>query len=321
MEVYLDNSATTKVSKEVMDLMTKVSCEDYGNPSSKHSMGMRAEQYIKKATEIIAATLKVHPREILFTSGGTEANNLALVGAAFANNRRGNHIITTRIEHPSVQEPVLFLENCGFKIDFAPVDRSGRLIEEELYQLINKDTILISIMYVNNEIGSVQDIDKIISEIRKIKRNVIIHVDATQAIGKYYIYPEREGIDLLTFSGHKIHGPKGIGALYVHRKVKINPLVYGGGQQRGFRPGTENVPAIAGLGLAIQEAYDKFNHKIEKLYKFKQYFLREVSKLDDIKINGIPKECENFEMEYIKMTAPHIMSVSFEGEAKSYFML
>ncbi len=313
MEVYLDNSATSKVSQKVMELVTKLSIEDYGNPSSKHNIGMKAEQYIKKASEIIGDSLKVQPKEIIFTSGGTEANNLALIGTAFANNRSGKHIITTRIEHPSVHEPMVFLESCGFKTDFAPVDRTGKVVKEKLYEMIKDDTILISIMYVNNEIGSVQDIEELITGIRKRKSNVIIHVDGTQAIGKYHIYPERQGIDLLTFSGHKIHGPKGIGALYAHRRVKINPILLGGGQQRGYRSGTENVPAIAGLGLAVEESYENFHHTRENLYKLKQHFLREVSAIDDVKVNGLPRQSENFEMEYIKTTAPHIISVSFKG--------
>ena len=208
MEVYLDNSATSRVSEKVRDLLMKVSYIDYGNPSSKHRKGMEAEQYVKRSAEIIAENLRVQPKEIIFTSGGTESNNLALIGTALANKRSGNHIITTKIEHPSVHQPILFLENYGFKIDFAPVDRTGRIIEEKLYELINENTLLVSIIYVNNEIGSVQDLDKIIFELKKRKKNIIVHVDAVQALGKYQIYPQRQGIDLLSISGHKIHGPK-----------------------------------------------------------------------------------------------------------------
>ena len=313
MEVYLDNSATSRVSEKVRDLLMKVSYIDYGNPSSKHRKGMEAEQYVKRSAEIIAENLRVQPKEIIFTSGGTESNNLALIGTALANKRSGNHIITTKIEHPSVHQPILFLENYGFKIDFAPVDRTGRIIEEKLYELINENTLLVSIIYVNNEIGSVQDLDKIIFELKKRKKNIIVHVDAVQALGKYQIYPQRQGIDLLSISGHKIHGPKGIGALYANRRVRINPILFGGGQQQGLRSGTENVPAIAGLGQAVDESYEDFNKKIDKIYRLKQYFLKEISKLDDIEVNGLPRECKDFEMNHLKKTAPHIISVSFNG--------
>jgi len=314
MEVYLDNSATTKVTEGVKNHMMKALNEDYGNPSSMHRMGIKAEQYMKEAAAIIASSLKVEPKEIIFTSGGTEANNLALIGTALANRRRGNHIITTRMEHPSVHQTLVYLGENGFEISFAPVDSSGRLIKEKLFELIKENTLMVSIMYVNNEIGSVQDIAELAAQLKSRKKDLIIHVDAVQAFGKYRIYPKREGIDLLTFSGHKIHGPKGIGALYVSDKVKINPIVFGGGQQKGLRSGTENVPGIAGLGQAVAELYTDFEAKIARLYDFKQRFLQEVSKLEQVTVNGMPAECtEAFEMEQIKKTAPHIMNVSFEG--------
>ncbi|NLK28415.1 MAG: cysteine desulfurase [Clostridiales bacterium] len=314
MEVYLDNSATTKVSESVRDCMMKIMYEDYGNPSSMHLMGVRAENYIKEAARIIAETLKVEPKEIIFTSGGTEANNLALIGAAMANKRRGKHIISTRIEHPSVHQPLVFLEENGFEISFLPVDTTGKIIKEELYKQVTEDTLLVSMMYVNNEIGVVQDVEEIVAELKERKKDILIHVDAVQAFGKYRIYPKRMGIDLLTFSGHKIHGPKGSGALYVNRNVRISPIMFGGGHQRGLRSGTENVPAIAGLGQAVLELYTNFDDKISKMYELKQYFLREVSSLPGVTINGLPKECtDQFEMEQIKKTAPHIMSVSFDG--------
>lgn len=314
MEVYLDNSATTKVTDSVRNLMVKVLDEDYGNPSSMHRLGVKAEQYMKESAAIIAGTLKVEPKEIIFTSGGTESNNLALIGTAMANKRMGNHIITTRIEHPSVHQTLVYLEDNGFKISFAPVDETGKLIKEKLYELINENTIIISIMYVNNEIGAVQDITELAAEIKKRKKDIIFHVDAVQAFGKYRIYPKREGIDLLTFSGHKIHGPKGSGALYISDKIKINPVVFGGGHQRGLRSGTENVPAIAGLGQAVSELYTDYERKISLMYELKQSFLKEISTLEGVSINGLPKECTNdFEMEQIRKTAPHIMNVSFQG--------
>lgn len=314
MEVYLDNSATTKVNTRVRDKLVAILDEDYGNPSSMHRLGIKAEQHIKEAAQIIAEVLKVEPKEIIFTSGGTEANNLALIGAAMANKRRCNHIITTRIEHPSVHKPLLYLEENGFEISFIPVDETGRIIKEKLYELIKENTLLVSVMYVNNEIGAVQDIAELAKEIKARKKDLIFHVDAVQAFGKYRIYPRREGIDLLSFSGHKIHGPKGIGALYVSEQVRISPTVFGGGHQRGLRSGTENVPGIAGLGQAVAELYQDFDEKISRMYHLKQRFLQEVSKLEGVVINGLPKECTDaFEMEQLIKTAPHIMSVSFQG--------
>jgi Cysteine sulfinate desulfinase/cysteine desulfurase and related enzymes len=314
MEVYLDNSATTRVTEGVRDIVARALYEDYGNPSSMHRLGVKAEQYMKESACIIANTLKVEPKEILFTSGGTEANNLALIGTAMANKRRGNHIITTRIEHPSVHQPLVYLEENGFQISFAPVDETGKLIKEKLYELIKDNTLMVSIMYVNNEIGSVQDIEELASELKKRKKDLIFHVDAVQAFGKYRIYPKRTGIDLLSFSGHKIHGPKGIGVLYVSEKIKINPTIFGGGHQRGLRSGTENVPGIAGIGQAVTELYQSFDEKIARMYHLKQKFLQQISKLEGVTINGVPKECTgDFEIEQLKNTAPHIMSVSFQG--------
>ncbi|HBY70986.1 MAG TPA: cysteine desulfurase NifS, partial [Lachnospiraceae bacterium] len=298
----------------VRDKMVKVLYEDYGNPSSMHLLGVKAENYMKESASIIAECLKVEPKELIFTSGGTESNNLAIIGTALANKRRGNHIITTQIEHPSVHQPLAFLEENGFEISYLPVDHTGKIIKEKLYDLIKEETLLVSIMYVNNEIGAVQDIEEIASELKRRKKDILIHVDAVQAFGKYHIYPKRMGIDLLTFSGHKIHGPKGSGVLYVNEKVKLNPLMFGGGHQRGLRSGTENVPAIAGVGQAVSELYTDFEEKIDRMYELKQYFLREISGLPDVTINGLPEECTDaFEMEQIKKTAPHIMSVSFGG--------
>lgn len=314
MEVYLDNSATTKVTSGVRDIVSKVLYEDYGNPSSMHRLGVRAEQYMKDSASIIANSLKVDPKEIIFTSGGTEANNLALIGTALANRRRGNHIITSRIEHPSVHQTLAFLEENGFEVSFAPVDASGKLIKEKLYEMIKENTLMVSVMYVNNEIGAVQDIDELADGLRKKKKDLIFHVDAVQAFGKYRIYPKREGIDLLTFSGHKIHGPKGIGVLYASDKIKLHPTIFGGGHQRGLRSGTENVPGIAGIGQAVSELYTDFDSKMDKLYHLKQRFLQEISKLEGVTINGLPSECSDaFELEQIKKTAPHIMNVSFQG--------
>lgn len=314
MEAYLDNSATTKPSKGVCEIMGQVLCEDYGNPSSMHRLGVKAERYVKDAASIIAGSMKVEPKEIIFTSGGTEANNLALIGTAMANRRRANHIITTRIEHPSVHQTLAYLQENGFEVDYAPVDETGRLIKEKLYDLIKENTLMVSIMYVNNEIGSVQEIDELAAEVKNRKKDIIFHTDAVQAFGKYRIYPKRENIDLLSFSGHKIHGPKGIGVLYVSEKVLIRPTIFGGGHQRNLRSGTENVPGIAGLGQAVKEAYTDFDTKIERMYGLKQHFLQEISHLEGVTVNGVPKECSQaYEMEFLKKAAPHIMNVSFQG--------
>jgi len=317
VEVYLDNSATTMVTEGVRNKMMKVLEEDFGNPSSMHILGIRAENHIKDGAKEFADILKVDTKEIIFTSGGTESNNLAIIGSVMANKRRGNHIITTKIEHPSVHEPFAYLEDNGFEVSYISVGNNGKIDKEELYDTLREDTLLVSIMYVNNEIGAVQDIEEIILELKKRKNDLIIHVDAVQAFGKYKIYPKRLGIDLLSISGHKIHGPKGTGVLYVNSKTRINPIVFGGGHQRGLRSGTENVPGIAGIGQAAVELYTDFEDKIVRMYKLKQHFIKEISALPGVAFNGLPiKYGDNgdaFDMDTLKETAPHIISVSFEG--------
>lgn len=309
MEAYLDNAATTKVFNSVKDIMEKVLCEDYANPSSLHFKGLEAERYIRNTREIIAKQLKVQKKEITFTSGGTESNNLALIGTAYANRRSGRHIITSGVEHPSVYNAISFLEDEGFHITYVPVDSRGKIIIDKLIKEINEHTILVSIMYVNNEIGSVQDISKISKFIKKTNPSTLLHVDGVQAFSKYNIYPKKEGIDLLSISGHKVHGPKGIGALYVREKVKINPLMFGGGQEKGLRPGTENVPAIAGLGQCISDIYEDHEEKIKSLYTLKEQFVNGIIHLDEliggVSINAIGDD--------IMETAPHIVSVSFKN--------
>ena len=307
MEAYFDNAATTRVAPEVQDIVKKVMDLDYGNPSSRHRKGAEAEQYIKEAQDIIAGTLKAEPKEIIFTSGGTESNNMALIGAAFANRRRGNHIISTRIEHASVYNPLLFLEEQGFRITFLNVDRQGHIDPEELKQAICPETILVSVMMVNNEIGAIEPIEEIGKIIKKANPDIVFHVDAIQAYGKLKISVKRCKIDLLSVSGHKIHGPKGTGFLYVRDKVKLRPIIYGGGQQRDFRSGTENVPGIAGLGMAAKLIYTNHAEKIEKIRQVKDTFLTGVRKLDGVVDNS--------------GEAPHIASVSFRGIERSEVLL
>ncbi len=305
MEVYLDNAATTRAFNSVKDIIVETLEADYGNPSSMHKKGIDAEKYIKEAKEILAKALKADTREIYFTSGGTESNNMALIGTAYGNKRNGNHIITTKIEHPSVHNPLIFLEENGFRISYIPVDSMGRIIEEELLNTVCEDTILVSMMYVNNETGSVQNIKDLSKKI-KIKNPVtLVHVDAIQAFGKYTIYPSREGIDLLSISGHKIHGPKGSGVLYVKDKVKLKPILFGGGQQKGMRSGTENVPGIAGIGQAVKEIYADHVNKVNHLYDLKQYLIEGLKKLENVYINCVSDN--------LRDSAPHIVSASFEG--------
>lgn len=299
MEVYLDNSATTKPFKEVVEIMVKTMEEDYGNPSSVHMKGIFAEKYIKEAKEKISKELKVESKEIYFTSGGTESNNLAIIGTAMANKRQGNHIITSCIEHPSVYNTMFYLEEQGFRVTYLPVDEKGIVDLEILKNSICDDTILISIMYVNNEVGAVEPIEEIAKIIKNSGKNIIFHVDAIQAFGKYRIYPKRIGIDLLSISGHKIHSSKGIGVLYIKDRLKIKPIIFGGEQQKGLRSGTENVPAIAGIGVATELIYKDFNKKHEKLNLLKNTFIDKVMQIKNIRNNS--------------GLAPHIISISFIG--------
>lgn len=303
MEVYLDNSATTKCYQSVADLMVRILTEDYGNPSSMHRKGFEAEKYIREAKEIISKNLKVSEKEIYFTSGGTESNNLAIIGTAMANQRSGRHIITSSIEHPSVLNTMKYLEEQGFDVTYLPIDENGIVELDSLKKALKKETILVSIMYVNNEIGAVQPIEQISKIVKDNNPKTILHVDAVQAYGKFKINPSKIKIDLLSISGHKIHGPKGIGILYVNEKIKIRPINFGGEQQKGLRSGTENVPGIAGIGLAIKDLYTDFDAKRNALYQIKQSFVAQITALEGIAINGLIGE----------ESAPHIVSVGFDG--------
>ncbi len=303
MEVYLDNSATTKCFEEVADLVKEVMCEDYGNPSSMHTMGLRSEQYLRYARETIAKNLKVSEKEILFTSGGTESDNLALIGTAFANVRRGRHLITTQIEHPAILQTMSYLESQGFTVTYLPVDNNGRISLSDLEQAITEETILVSIMHTNNEIGALEPIAEAGALIKKRNPAIVFHVDAVQGYGKFRIMPRRMGIDLLSVSSHKIHGPKGIGFLYINEKIRINPILFGGGQQKGMRSGTENVPAIAGMAKAIEMIYRDLDREIERLYELKEYFIQKVQAIPDVIVNGLTG----------RDSAPHIISLSVRG--------
>lgn len=303
MEAYFDNSATTRVFDCVKDAVVNAMTVDYGNAAARHMKGVEAERLIKEARAEIAKSLKVQEKEILFTSGGTESNNTALIGAAFANQRAGKHLITTGVEHASIYNTMEFLREQGFEITYLPVDSYGCISLEELAQAVREDTILVSVMYVNNEIGAVEPVEEISKVIKAKNPKTLFHVDAIQAYGKYVIRPKKQGIDLLSVSGHKIHGPKGVGFLYIDEKAKVRPLLFGGGQQKGMRSGTENVPGCAGLGAAVREVYRDHEAKIEKLYQIRERLIAGLKELPGVTINGHEGR-EN---------APQIVSASFEG--------
>ena len=303
MEIYLDNSATTRCYPEVGDLVYKVMCRDYGNPSSMHRKGLEAEQYVKESKETLAKILKVNAKEIFFTSGGTESDNLALMGSARANRRAGNHLITSAIEHPAILNTMRHLEEEGFRITYLPVDGAGRIKLDALKEALCEDTILVSVMYVNNEVGSVQPIEEAAKIVKEYNPGILFHSDAVQGFGKYRIYPKRLGVDLLSVSGHKIHGPKGVGFLYINEKVKIVPIVYGGEQQKNIRSGTENVPGIAGIGLAAKMIYRDLDVKVALMRELKEQFLQGVAQIENTTIHGLTGA----------ESAPHIISVGFAG--------
>lgn len=283
--------------------MVELLTQDYGNPSSMHQKGVVAENYIKNASKQIAKTLKCQEKEIVFTSGGTESNNLAIIGAAEANKRSGMHVITSCIEHASVANTMGWLEEHGYEVTVLPVNREGIISLDDLRAAIRPDTILVSLMQVNNEIGAVEPIEEAGRIIKEVNPGTLFHVDAIQSYGKMRIFPGKMHIDLLSVSGHKIHGPKGSGFLYIKDKTKIKPILQGGGQQKGMRSGTENVPAIAGLGAAAEAIYTDFDRKIENLYSLREYFIGEVTKISGVTVNG---KCD-------RQNAPHVVSVSVEG--------
>ncbi|MGN1148514.1 MAG: cysteine desulfurase family protein, partial [Lachnospiraceae bacterium] len=258
---------------------------------------------IRYARETIAKLLKVSEKEICFTSGGTESDNLALIGCAMANYRAGKHLITTQIEHPAVLQTMHYLEDQGFEVTYLPVDKVGRISLEDLRKAIRPDTILVSIMHTNNEIGAVEPIAEAGKLIKSINPAILFHVDAVQGFGKFRIFPKKMGIDLLSVSGHKIHGPKGVGFLYIGERVKIHNIIYGGGQQKNLRSGTENVPGIAGLAKASEMMYEHLEEDTMRLYGLKERFIQGLGRLDDVQVNGLTGTD----------SAPHIISVSIRG--------
>lgn len=303
MEVYLDNSATTKAYPEVVSLVVDIMTNDYGNASSMHLKGVDAEKYLKYSKATIAGIMKVKEKEIFFTSGGTESDNWALMGAAFANHRSGKHLITTKIEHPAILRTMEHLKELGFDITYLSVNRYGQISLEELRNAIRPDTILVSIMFVNNEVGAIQPIDEAGEIIKQTNPRTLFHVDAVQGFGKLRLLPKKWKIDMVSVSGHKIHGPKGTGFLYIDEKVKIKPIIYGGGQQNGYRSGTENVPGVAGLGKATELIYRNLVEDTNRLYCLKKKLVSGLLKIDHVKINGPQDETG----------APHIVSASIAG--------
>ena len=299
MEAYFDNSATTRVLPEAAELMMKIMTEDFGNPSSMHAVGLKAEHYIKDAAAAMAKSIHAMPEEILFTSGGTESNNTALIGSALAKRRKGMHIITTNIEHPSISEPLAFLEKEGFEVTKLPVNTSGIVTPELVAEAVREDTILVTVMMVNNEIGSIFPIADITKAVKGKNKDTYVHTDAIQAYGKLPISVKELGVDMLSISGHKFHAPKGIGCLYIRKGTLLRPVIYGGGQQKGMRSGTENVPAIAGMGLAAERINAELGERTAHMQALRDRLIKGMTALPEVTDHS--------------MGAPQIVSLSFKG--------
>ncbi len=304
MQVYLDNSATTAAYPDVVEAVTDALVNNYGNPSSMHSMGVQGEKLLKQSKKEVAKLIGCSEKDIVFTSGGTEGNNLAVFGSAYAYQKTGKHIVTTSIEHPSVLNAMKKLEEEGFNITYLEPDGSGRISAEAVISAVQKDTILVSIMHVNNETGAIQPILEIGKGLKRLAKKPIFHVDGIQAIGKLKVSVKRLGVDLYTISGHKIHGPKGTGALFIKEKTKLVPRQFGGAQEKGLRPGTENVPGLAGLGAACRLATSRLEQNSERMQNMKRQFFDYISEaLSSVKLNG----------EITDQFAPHIINISFVG--------
>lgn len=302
-KIYLDNAATTYVSSEVLAEMLPVFTSDFGNPSSFHSFGRGAEELVAKAKQRIAKAINSQPNEIIFTSGATEADNLAIIGIAKANAHKGKHIITSAIEHPAILEACRQLEKEGFDVTYLPVDEYGMVSVAALLHHLRKDTTLVSVMLANNEVGTIQNI-KTIAKIAH-DAGAYVHTDATQAIGAVHIDVKNLGVDALSMSGHKIYGPKGVGALYLRSNVPCFKQSFGGGQQRNLRSGTLNVPGIVGLGKAVEVAVRDMTINNQKNKFLREYFIRQVKeKIEDVKLNGHPiqrlSNNINFSFEFVE---------------------
>ncbi len=304
VEFYLDNSATSPVFPQVISIMNKVMQEEYGNPSSLHRRGSGADRVMETARRTIAELLCVSGEEIIFTSGGTESNNLAIMGIARRNRRRGDHLVTTLIEHSSVLEPFQQLEEEGFRVTYLLPDEKGFIEPAAAAEAVNKQTILVSVMHVNNEIGTVQPVSQIAKAVKARNPNVYFHVDGVQSFGKLPLQPAEAGIDALSISAHKFHGPRGMGALFLRRGIHVDPLLRGGGHEGGVRAGTENTPGIAGMALAARLSYEDQQQKMERLASLKEKLLATVTNAHPwAVVNGATGE----------YGAPHILNISFPG--------
>lgn len=300
MTAYLDNSATTRVCDEAIEKMCSVMRDSWGNPSSSHFVGIEAYNELESAREAVAAALSCQPKEIFFTSGGTESNNLALKGVADKLKRKGNKIVTSAIEHPSVANTAEKLREKGFEVVTLKPDNEAKISLESLEEAIDENTILVSLMAVNNEVGSRQPFDKVKSIIKRKGSPALLHVDAVQAFGKLKLSPKRDGIDLMTISSHKIHGPKGAGALFVSSDVRINPVTTGGEQEKRLRPGTEAMPAIAGFGEAVRQL-GNINEQLKKTTSLRNDFILKLRDIDEVEINS-PEDA-----------LPYIINISVDG--------
>jgi len=295
MKTYLDNGATTVVSANVIEKMNDVFGTLYGNPSSMHHMGVEVEKLIKEAKKVIAKGIRCTPEELIFTSGGTESNNLAIQG--YLKQSRKKHIITTCIEHPSVLSVFQNFEEQGYEVTYLKVNNQGHIDLKDLEASLKEETALVSVMYVNNEIGTIQDLSAI-SKIIKKHSNAVFHVDAVQALGKVECHVKKHGVDMMTVSSHKIHGPMGVGALFIKKGIKISPLFIGGGQQKTIRPGTENAPGVVGFSIACLDAFEHLKENQLHLYELRDYFISKVLEIPQAKLNG-------------QSDAPHIVNISF----------
>ncbi len=303
-EIYLDNSSTTRPYPEVIELMGKVAGECYGNPSAMHEKGLASERYIEEARRQLAPFFSGRDTEIFFTSGGTEANNLAIKGAALRNRRRGMELVTSRVEHPSVLNCFRFLEEEGFKVTYLPVNKQGQVNPDDVSEAISNETILVSIMHVNNEVGTIQPLQEIGPLIKKKKTGLLFHVDAVQSLGRLPLNVRDWMADMVSCSAHKVHGPRGAGCLWVKEGTLLQPILHGGGQEKELRPGTENTPAITGFGLAARMAGENQAKKRETLQNLKLRFFEKLLDSDiEVLVNGPNPED----------SACHIINLSFPG--------
>lgn len=316
--IYLDHAATTRAFDSVGERVRDVMCGSFGNPSSAHKMGLEAEHILREASEQIAAILKVPRETIFFTSGGTESDNLAVIGSAIAKRRAGRHIVTSKLEHPAVLSPVRRLEEEGYEVTYVKPDERGVLDPEAVASAVRDNTVLVSVMLVNNEIGSLQPLEEIARACKSKSPSVLIHTDAVQGFAKTAFYPKRADVDLMSISGHKIHGPKGVGALYIADEKLVRPILFGGGQQHDMRPGTENVPGIAGLALAAQMSFAERDRDDQSMRRCKRLLAGGALELGDVHIHGmdqalLARDTEAALDDYAQWGSAHIVSIAFRG--------